>query len=402
MATSTVGFFSPFWGLPMQPLVAEVGDVSTDSRFTRTPIRQDVAKASGVNPREAVRCQTGRSIDDLCLAEQAGRSHPESLLSWRNVRLIAPRLLGRSPDSPPSGAADAANVTSPKAAIAPPPAAAPKVVVRPAAAPAVGAQQVFKQCLDIAQATPQASASVKRGSTQQPPNPPAPARPDAAKLYQVWVKGKVVMELASGSEAAQIAQRLTAALGKPEFSVDQLRLVLVDGKPSVVLGNVSAKTDGGDRLLFTVDRSLANRLGRTADLVAIDWFNNLRVALGEAPLSLMAAQADLYSLTQTDRSLGGITSWYGPGFHNRLTANGERFNQYALTAAHPKLPFNTYLRVTSVRSGASVIVRINDRGPYIGKRSLDLSRQAARCIGSEKPGVVRYEAVILEPQTTVQ
>ncbi|MFQ3617654.1 MAG: septal ring lytic transglycosylase RlpA family protein, partial [Cyanobacteriota bacterium] len=89
-------------------------------------------------------------------------------------------------------------------------------------------------------------------------------------------------------------------------------------------------------------------------------------------------------------------------FHNRLTANGERFNQYALTAAHPKLPFNTYLRVTNVRSGASVIVRINDRGPYVGQRSLDLSRQSARCIGSEKPGVVRYEAVILEPQTTVQ
>lgn len=210
------------------------------------------------------------------------------------------------------------------------------------------------------------------------------------------------MELPSSSEAAQIAQRLTAALGKPEFSVDQLRLVMVDGKPSAVLGNEGATSDGGDRLLFTVDRALANRLGRTADLVAIDWFNNLRVALGEAPLPLMAAQADLYSLTQTDRSLGGITSWYGPGFHNRLTANGERFNQYALTAAHPKLPFNTYLRVTNVRSGASVIVRINDRGPYIGKRSLDLSRQAARCIGSEKPGVVRYEAVILEPQTTVQ
>ncbi len=158
----------------------------------------------------------------------------------------------------------------------------------------------------------------------------------------------------------------------------------------------------GNRLLFTVDRSLANRLGRTADLIAIDWFNNLRVALGEAPLSLMDAQADLYSLAQTERSLDGITSWYGPGFHNRRTANGERFNQYALTAAHPKLPFNTYLRVTNVRSGASVIVRINDRGPYVGQRSLDLSRQAARCIGSEKPGVVRYEAVILEPQTTVQ
>ncbi|WP_156434838.1 hypothetical protein [Leptolyngbya sp. O-77] len=94
MATSTVGFFSPFLGLPMQPLVAEVGDVSTDSRFTATPVRQDVAKASGATPREAARCQAGRSIDDLCLVGQAGRSPSGSLLSWRNVQFIAPRLLG--------------------------------------------------------------------------------------------------------------------------------------------------------------------------------------------------------------------------------------------------------------------------------------------------------------------
>lgn len=281
--------------------------------------------------------------------------------------------------------------------------------MRPAAAPATGAQQVFKQCLD---SLPASSEGVKRGATQQ--TPPAPARSDAATVYQIWVNGKVVIELPSSEEAAPIAQRLTAALGSPGFSVDQLQLVLVEGEPSVALGdaksnaksgdssNERSSASGGDRLLFRVDRALANRLNRTADLVAIDWLNNLRVALGEAPLSLMEAQADLYSLTQTSRNLVGITSWYGPGFHNRLTANGERFNQYALTAAHPKLPFNTYLRVTNVRSGESVIVRINDRGPYVGQRSLDLSRQAARCIGSEKPGVVRYEAVILKPQTTVQ
>ncbi|QKD82165.1 septal ring lytic transglycosylase RlpA family protein [Thermoleptolyngbya sichuanensis A183] len=312
----------------------------------------------------------------------------------------------------------AADSTQPKtettlaAAIARRPPAMPRVTVRPAAAPATGAQQVFKQCLD---SPPASSEGVKRGATQQ--TPPAPARPDAATVYQIWVNGKVVMELPSSEEAAPIAQRLTAVLGSPGFSVDQLRLVLVEGEPGVALGDVKSNAksgdrsnepnerlaaSGGDRLLFRVDRALANRLNRTADLVAIDWLNNLRVALGEAPLSLMEAQADLYSLTQTSRNLGGITSWYGPGFHNRLTANGERFNQYALTAAHPKLPFNTYLRVTNVRSGESVIVRINDRGPYVGQRSLDLSRQAARCIGSEKPGVVRYEAVILEPQTTVQ
>ncbi|WP_448603796.1 septal ring lytic transglycosylase RlpA family protein [Thermoleptolyngbya sp.] len=361
---------------------------------------------------------------DLCWRVQWARSRPESLLSWQNVRLMSLAGTGRSPTSPfrpsrsPLEAADSPRPetdSAPAAAIAPRPPAVPRVTVRPAAASASGAQQVFKQCLDLAPADPE---GIKRGATQQANRPPAPARPGAARVYQVWVNNQVVMELPSSEEATPIARRLVAALGSPEFSVDQLRLVLVEGQPSVALGDAKSKAGStapsmarrgdspsdlyGNRLLFTVDRSLANRLGRTADLIAIDWFNNLRVALGEAPLSLMDAQADLYSLAQTERSLDGITSWYGPGFHNRRTANGERFNQYALTAAHPKLPFNTYLRVTNVRSGASVIVRINDRGPYVGQRSLDLSRQAARCIGSEKPGVVRYEAVILEPQTTVQ
>lgn len=73
-------------------------------------------------------------------------------------------------------------------------------------------------------------------------------------------------------------------------------------------------------------------------------------------------------------------SWYGPGFHGRLTANGERFNQDGLTAAHKSLPFGTRVRVTNLANGRSVVVRINDRGPYVAGRSLDLARGAARAI----------------------
>ncbi|CAO4179728.1 Endolytic peptidoglycan transglycosylase RlpA [Methylorubrum populi] len=73
-------------------------------------------------------------------------------------------------------------------------------------------------------------------------------------------------------------------------------------------------------------------------------------------------------------------SWYGPGFHGRLTANGERFDQNALTAAHRSLPFGTRVRVTSTSNGRSV-VRINDRGPFVRGRSIDLARAAARVIG---------------------
>lgn len=81
------------------------------------------------------------------------------------------------------------------------------------------------------------------------------------------------------------------------------------------------------------------------------------------------------------RGSGGNASWYGPGFHGKRTASGERFNAGALTAAHRSLPFGTMLRVTNRANGRSVVVRINDRGPFSGGRSLDLSAGAARAIG---------------------
>jgi rare lipoprotein A len=79
-------------------------------------------------------------------------------------------------------------------------------------------------------------------------------------------------------------------------------------------------------------------------------------------------------------------SWYGPGFHGRRTSNGETFNQYSLTAAHKQLPFGTRVRVTNRHNGKSIIVRINDRGPFIGGRALDLSKEAASRIGMIRSG----------------
>ena len=93
------------------------------------------------------------------------------------------------------------------------------------------------------------------------------------------------------------------------------------------------------------------------------------------------------------KSFGGHASWYGPGFHGRKTASGERFNQYALTAAHKTLPFGTRLRVTNMKNGSSVIVTVNDRGPYVKSRVLDLSKGAASAIGMA--GVAPVEIVVL-------
>lgn len=84
-------------------------------------------------------------------------------------------------------------------------------------------------------------------------------------------------------------------------------------------------------------------------------------------------------------------SWYGPKFHGKMTANGEIYDQMALTAAHKSLSFGTLLKITNPKNGRSVIVRINDRGPYIEGRDLDLSKGAAIELGILRRGVARLK-----------
>lgn len=86
-----------------------------------------------------------------------------------------------------------------------------------------------------------------------------------------------------------------------------------------------------------------------------------------------------------------LASWYGPGFHGKQTANGEFFNEEAFTAAHKSLKFGTLLRLTNLKNGKFVIVRINDRGPYWERRNLDLSKAAARELGMVEKGVARLK-----------
>ena len=91
----------------------------------------------------------------------------------------------------------------------------------------------------------------------------------------------------------------------------------------------------------------------------------------------------------------GVASWYGPGFHGRKTASGEVFNMHALTAAHRTLPFGTLVRVTYLRTGRSVVVRINDRGPWKRGRIIDLSYAAARKIGLLRDGTGRVRLEVI-------
>jgi rare lipoprotein A len=91
----------------------------------------------------------------------------------------------------------------------------------------------------------------------------------------------------------------------------------------------------------------------------------------------------------------GLASWYGPGFHGKQTANGEIYDQHDLTAAHKTLPLGTRVMVTNEDTNQSIEVRINDRGPFVGSRIIDLSYAAARSIGVYGPGVVPVRVEVL-------
>jgi rare lipoprotein A len=92
----------------------------------------------------------------------------------------------------------------------------------------------------------------------------------------------------------------------------------------------------------------------------------------------------------------GTASWYGPQFHQLTTANGEIFDMNELTAAHKTLPLPTYVRVTNLENGRFLIVRVNDRGPFVGDRIIDLSRRAAQLLGFDAKGTTKVRVEVVE------
>ncbi len=93
----------------------------------------------------------------------------------------------------------------------------------------------------------------------------------------------------------------------------------------------------------------------------------------------------------------GVASWYGPGFHKVRTSTGEPYDMYAMTAAHKTLPLPAYVRVTNLQNGRSVVVRVNDRGPFVGNRIIDLSYTAASKLDMLRNGTAMVEVRTLEP-----
>jgi rare lipoprotein A len=94
-----------------------------------------------------------------------------------------------------------------------------------------------------------------------------------------------------------------------------------------------------------------------------------------------------------------MSSWYGEPFDGQVTANGETYDMYAQTAAHPSLPLGSMVRVVNLRTHRSLVVRINDRGPYVEGRELDVSYEVARRLGFADRGVARVQLQLLEVPT---
>jgi rare lipoprotein A (peptidoglycan hydrolase) len=236
--------------------------------------------------------------------------------------------------------------------------------------------------------------------------PQAKRELNAMPAYRISLLGKTLGYVADEKHAQLLAQHLRRLLRQAAFDGDAIAPLTIPDpttdkptdKPTdnPIDSEAELKIAANGQPLFSVDESMAEAMGYSKEWAAVAWANNLRVALEAEPLSVGAAHSGLKNLTASDIALQGEASWYGPYFHGRMTANGETYNQHDLTVAHKSLPFGTYLQVRNLRNDKTVVVRVNDRGPYVGDRSLDLSNAAAQCLGSDEVGVIPYEAVILK------
>jgi len=204
-------------------------------------------------------------------------------------------------------------------------------------------------------------------------------------VWDVMVNGHIVLRMRypnggmSPAERADcIGERLREAFAQASY--EDIRPAVVRGSFAVVIGA---------RHIVTCDAEHARANNSSCYALALKWANNMRLALGGSALD-SCDKGHLVSLDAV-HPYGisvGRASWYGGRWNGRLTANGEIYDERSLTAAHRTLPFGSIVRVTNLVCGKQVVVRINNRGPYIAGREIDLSRAAAEAIDLIGPGVV--------------
>lgn len=236
-----------------------------------------------------------------------------------------------------------------------------------------------------------AQGEMANGASQSPTDPVWRAMAVAARINQLSrdnVNANTITVRWNGDQNSTPAQP-TAGNGRP---MRDRYVIQADGRNIVEI-------DSETRLPDTT-RNLAQD--------ALQATNRLRRLLGDAPpvreiagVPAPPRPPQQVSLVTVLSRFRGWASWYGPGFHGNLSASGERYNQNALTAAHRTLPFGTRVRVTNLNTGVSVIVRINDRGPFVRGRIIDLSAAAARMLGMMGSGVAPVNIEVLAPSRTV-
>ena len=206
--------------------------------------------------------------------------------------------------------------------------------------------------------------------------PLAALAPTHAVAADAWRQSCSGAEFVCGSAAKPALKAAKASAQKPAkvAKVKAKKATAVSANDAPVKANVKAK-----KKVASVTKAKA------------------KVKIADAPVKAKKAKVAKAAKSSGGGSAfqSGVASWYGGNFHGRKTANGETYNMNAWTAAHKTLPFGTRVRVTNTRNGDTVDVRINDRGPFIAGRIIDLSRAAAADIGVTSTGVAPVKITIL-------
>lgn len=199
----------------------------------------------------------------------------------------------------------------------------------------------------------------------------------------------------TGDRAKIIADKLNAYLNNPNDPKTANTIKpFKEGEYTVVRGD--------NKVLFTADKATAKAFGVSPHELAFVWANDTRRALDLPPLkhdyssvvSRGGSNID-FQRRYLGRTFYGLASWYGTFFHGQTSSDGSRYNKYEFTAASKTLPFGTLVKVTNLNNNQSCVVRITDRGPYVGERIIDLSRRSAQEIGMLAKGVAKVKLEIV-------
>lgn len=200
----------------------------------------------------------------------------------------------------------------------------------------------------------------------------------------------------ASDKAEDIAEQLETIFENDKVDPEKI-LPAKEGDYAVI------KVDGSVAIRFEIPETVDGQKAASGNPMeaSLKLVNAIREAMGATQLpagypKVASEQPDLSQLKAAGKAIfSGAASWYGGRFHGRRAADGSRFDQFGLTAAHRSLPFGTKLLVTNRRTGNSCVVSVNDRGPFVGDRIIDLSRGAAEQLNMISSGVAMVDCVVL-------